>query len=50
MHRVNQGGRRMTVKELISSLIKDNNKRISMYKKENAYLEKLKSKLEETDE
>ena len=34
------------LRRLISSLIKDNNKRISMYKKENAYLEKLKSKLE----
>lgn len=34
------------LRRLISSLIKDNNKRISMYKKENAYLEKLKTKLE----
>ena len=34
------------LRRLISSLIKDNNKRISMYKKENTYLEKLKSKLE----
>jgi len=34
------------LRRLISSRIKDNNKRISMYKKENTYLEKLKNKLE----